>query len=81
MIIKNAIGTEKIIRMMESNNTIAFEVDRKSTKDEIKKDIEKMFGVKVEKIRTHITNNRKIAYAKLDKKNSAVDLATKLGMI
>lgn len=80
MILK-PITTEKIVRMIEAENILAFRVERQYRKKEIKEEVEKMFNVKVEKIRTHIQKNKKIAYVRLDKKNPAIDIATKLGMI
>jgi ribosomal protein L23 len=75
------IATEKAIMKVETENIITFLVDEKTTKEELKKEIEDLFKVKVEKIRTHIKNNQKIAYVKLNKKNLAIDLATKLGLM
>ena len=53
----------------------------KKTKKEIKKEIEESFGIKVDKIRTLIHGNKKIIYARLNKKNPAIDVATKLGVM
>ena len=75
------ISTEKAIRLIEAENTLIFDVDRRLTRTEIKKQIEESFNVKVEKIRTCIRLNKKYAYTKLNKKNPAIDVATKLGMI
>jgi len=75
------VATEKAIKLIESENTIVFEFSRGKNKLEIKKEIESIFNVKVDTIRTLIKHNRKIAYIKLDKKNPAIDIATKLGMI
>ena len=75
------LTTEKAVKIMEVENTLIFQFDRKMRKEEIKKEIEKVFNVKVEKIRTLIRKNKKNAYIKLDKKNPAIDVATKLGMI
>ena len=80
MILK-PITTEKIVRMIEVENILVFSVERQYRKAEIKKEVEEIFKVKVEKIRTHIRGNKKYAYVKLDKKNPAIDIATKLGMI
>jgi large subunit ribosomal protein L23 len=66
---------------VETENVLTFLVDQKTTKHEIKKEIETLFKVKVEKIRTHIKNNQKTAYVKLNKKDLAIDLATKLGLM
>ncbi len=75
------IATEKAVKLIELENTLLFEVDRRKNKTKIKKEIEKLFNVKVERIRTHTRKNKKLAYIKLDKKNPAIDLATKLGMM
>lgn len=75
------ITSEKAVKMLEMDNTILFEVDRSSKKNEIAKEIETLFKVKVEKVRTLIQLNRKYAYVKLNKANPAIDVATKLGMI
>jgi len=75
------LTTEKAVKLIEIENTLIFEVDRRKSKDEIKKEFEELFGVKVEKIRTLINRGKKHAYIKLDKKNPAIDVATKLGMI
>ena len=60
---------------------LLFEVNRKFKKEEIKKEVEEMFNVKVVKVRTLIRQNKKFAYVRLDKSNLAIDIATKLGMI
>ena len=73
--------TEKAVMMIETNNTISFKVDKALTKPELKKQIEELFGVKVDKVKTQIKNNQKHAYVKLKKEFPAIDVATKLGII
>jgi large subunit ribosomal protein L23 len=51
-IIKKPIITEKATIDSELNNRFAFVVDRKANKIEIKKAIEKMYGVTIESVRT-----------------------------
>lgn len=75
------IATEKAIMKVETENILTFLVDQKTTKQEIKKEIEDLFKVKIDKIRTQIRNNSKIVYVKLNKKDLAIDLATKLGLM
>ena len=75
------ITSEKAVRLIEAENTLLFETERQKRKPEIKKEIEEIFKVKVEKMRTFIHENKKYVYVKLDKKNLAIDVATKLGMI
>jgi ribosomal protein L23 len=75
------VSTEKAVRLIELNNTLVMEIDRRKNKNEIRKEVEEIFKVKVEDINTLIRNNKKYAYVKLNKKNPAIDVATKLGMI
>ena len=72
------ITSEKAVKLIDLENTLLFEVDRNLNKDEIKKEVEKIFKIKIEKIRTLIFNNKKVAYIRLKKENPAADLATKL---
>lgn len=80
MILK-PITSEKAVKMIDLDNTLLFKVEKKYSKDEIKKEVETVFNVKVEKVRTHVKDNKKFAYVKLKKENPAIDVATKLGMI
>ena len=76
-----AVVTEKAVMMIESQNVLTFEVSVKMNKSEIKREVENLFGVKVESVRTLIRGNKKYAYLKLNKKYLAIDVATKLGLI
>ena len=80
MILK-PVTSEKAVKMIDMDNTLLFEIGRKFDKEEIKKEVEKVFSVKVEGVRTLIRQNKKFAYVKLNKSNLAIDVATKLGMI
>lgn len=81
-IIKNPLSTEKSIRLMESQNTLIFEVDKNSTKDSIKASIEDFFKVKVAKVSTRIgPDAKKRAYVKFSNETPAIDVATRLGLI
>jgi len=75
------VVTEKAVMMIEMNNTLSFKIDKETTKTELKKEVEDLFGVKVDKIKTQIRNNKKHAYVKLKKEFPAIDVATKLGII
>ncbi len=79
--IKRPVTTEKAVRLIELDNTILFEVAAQDSKDDIKKEVEETFKVKVEKVRTLLKGSKKIAFVKFNKKNPAIDVATKLGMI
>ena len=75
------IVTEKAVMLIESQNTLTFKTNKKADKAEIKKEIEALFSVKVEKVRVLIKGNHKYFYIKLKKEFPAIDVATKIGMI
>jgi large subunit ribosomal protein L23 len=81
MAIEKFKTTEKSVRLIEAENTLIIEVSRKDRKEDIKKETESKFKVKVDNIRTHIKDNKKFAYIKLNSKNPAIDVATKFGLI
>lgn len=79
--IEYPISTEKVVRLMNKENKLVFIVDKKASKQEIKKDFEEMFKVKVENVNTLIQKGVKKAYIKLNKENKAIDVATQLGLL
>ena len=50
-VIRRPLITEKATRMKESANTVCFEVDRDANKIEVRRAVEKLFGVKVLDVR------------------------------
>jgi large subunit ribosomal protein L23 len=50
-LIRRPLITEKATRMKEGSNTICFEVARSANKIEVRRAIEKLFGVKVVDVR------------------------------
>lgn len=81
VVLEKVKATEKIVRMIESENLLAFETDRKTTKQEIAKEVEDLFDVKVASVRTMTRKNKKIAYVNLTKNFVAADVAAKLGIL
>jgi large subunit ribosomal protein L23 len=75
------VVTEKAVMMIESQNVLTFQTGKEATKHEIKKEIEDLFKVKIEKMRTLIRGNKKHAYVKLKSQFAALDIATKLGIM
>ncbi|HLC39760.1 MAG TPA: 50S ribosomal protein L23 [archaeon] len=81
-ILKYPYMTEKSISLVEKENKIVFVVERKATKEQIKKAFEQTFEVKVAKINTETTlKGEKKAFIKLKPEFKAVDVATKLGLV
>ena len=75
------IVTEKAVMLIEAQNILTFKMDKNKTKSQIKKEIEELFEIKVDKVKTLIRGNQKYAYVKLNKESPAIDIATKLGLI
>lgn len=75
------ITSEKAVKMIELDNTLLFETERQVSRDQIAKEIESIFKVKVVSVRTLVKGNKKKAFVKLIKSNPAIDVATKLGVI
>lgn len=81
MIQLKPLVTEKAVMMIESKNVLTFRAEKQATKNKIKGEIERLFKVKVQGVRTLIRGNRKYIYVKLKKEFPAIDVATKLGVI
>lgn len=82
MIVEYPLVTEKSIGLIEKENTIVFIVDRRADKKKIKEEIEKLYGVKVERINTISTiKGKKKAFVKLTAGFKASDLAMKLKLM
>ena len=73
--------TEKTMNLIELNNEIAFVVNRKANKKQIKYAFEDLYEEKVERVNTHITTRgEKVAYVKLVEEEMAEELAVRLGV-
>lgn len=82
IIISHPISTEKSIGLLEAENKMVFVVDRKATRNDVKREMEKIFKAKVVKVNTMIDRDgNKRAYVKFAPDVSALDIATKLGLM
>ncbi|QXJ33043.1 50S ribosomal protein L23 [Saccharolobus shibatae] len=80
--IQMALATEKALKLIESYNTLTLIVDKSDTRDDIKKSVERLFGVKVVKVNVVITSQGyKKAYVKLDPTYKASDIAHRVGIL
>jgi len=74
--------TETSLRVLERENKLIFIVDRRATKKDVKRAVEELYEVKVEKVNVLITpDGRKKAFVKLHPEYSASDVAIKLGIL
>ena len=81
IILEKAISSEKVVRMIEAENLLCFETDRRTKKEKIKQEVESLFDVKVADVKTLIRQNKKRAYVKLKPEFIAADVATKIGIL
>ena len=81
-ILLHPLLTEKAIGKIETENKLAFIVDNRTSKKQIKWAMENAFDVKVDSVSTMVDRKgRKKAWIKLSKEHSASDIATRLGML
>lgn len=81
-IVKHIVVTEKAFRLMEKENKLVLIVDLKANKKDIKRAVEEMYDVKVEKVNVLITpRNEKKAYVKLSEEYSALDVVSRAGLM
>ena len=82
MIILYPLSTEKTIRLMESENTLLFIVDKKATKQQVKEAVETQFSAHVKTVNTGIgPDGKKKAYVRFAADTPAIDIATRLGLM
>ena len=81
-VILHPIITEVASRILEAENKIVFAVSLKASKEDIKRAVEELYEVKVEKVTTVVTSKGvKKAFVKLHPDYKAVDIAIKLGVL
>jgi len=81
-IVKYPLLSEDAVTLLESENKITFIVDQKSDKHDIKRAIQELYEVRVEKVNTLLTpDGEKKAFVKLSPDFKASDLAVRLGIL
>ncbi len=76
------LATEKALNMIDKSNVISYVVDFRSTKQQVKKEFEDTFAVKVEKVNTSMSiRNTKKAFIKIKPEFKASDVARKLKLL
>jgi len=76
------VMTEVTSRILETENKLVFVVNNKATKKDIKRAVENLYDVVVEKVNVTITSKgEKKAFVKLHPDYKAVDVAIKLGIV
>lgn len=81
-VVKYPVATEKAIRMMEAENKLIFVVNKKASKQQIKRSIEELFKASVVSVNTFVTpQGEKRAAVKFAPTTPAIDIATNLGLM
>jgi len=76
------IMTEVASRILEAENKLVFAVNLKASREDIKRAVEELYEVKVEKVTVMVTSKGwKKAYVRLHPNFKAVDVAIKLGIL
>lgn len=81
-VVKYPLLSEDAVTLLESENKITFIVDPRSDKHDIKRAIQELYEVRVEKVSTLLTpEGEKKAFVKLSPDFKAADLAVRLGIL
>jgi ribosomal protein uL23 len=81
-IIKYPLSNEKSINMMESDNKLAFIVDKHAHKPDIAEALEDMLDCDVTSVNTMVTpQGKKKAYVQFHEDTPAIEIATNLGIM
>ncbi len=81
-VVRYPLLSEDAVTLLEAENKITFIVDLRSDKHDIKRAIQELYEVRVEKVSTLITpEGDKKAFVKLTPDFKAADLAVRLGIL
>jgi large subunit ribosomal protein L23 len=81
-IIRYPLVSEDAVTLIETENKITFIVDTGASKNDIRRAVEELYEVKVDRVSSVITpQGRKKAYVKLTPDFKASDLAVRLGIL
>ena len=81
-IIKHPLISEKAVGMIETQNKLSFVIGKSFTKSEVKRAVEKMYNVKVDRVQVvNDMKGRKKAIVKINNQYRADEIATKLGIL
>ncbi len=81
-VIKYPLISEDAVTLIESENKITFIVDVRASKNDIRRAVEEMYEVRVDRVNSVLTpEGRKKAFVKLAPDYKASDLAVRLGVL
>jgi large subunit ribosomal protein L23 len=81
-VIKYPLVSEDAVTLIEAENKITFIVDVDASKNDIRRAVEELYEVRVDRVNSVVTpEGRKKAYVKLTSDYKASDLAVRLGIL
>jgi len=81
-VIKYPLISEDAVTLIEAENKIVFIVDTDASKNDIRRAVEELYEVRVDRVNSVVTpEGRKKAYVKLAPDHKASDLAVRLGIL
>jgi large subunit ribosomal protein L23 len=81
-VIKYPLVSEDAVTLIEAENKITFIVDVDASKNDIRRAVEELYEVRVDRVNSVVTpEGRKKAYVKLASDYKASDLAVRLGIL
>lgn len=81
-VIKYPLVSEDAVTLIEAENKIVFIVDAGASKNDIRRAVEELYEVRVDRVNSVVTpEGRKKAYVKLAPDHKASDLAVRLGIL
>lgn len=81
-VIKYPLVSEDAVTLIEAENKITFIVDTDASKNDIRRAVEELYEVRVDRVNSVVTpEGRKKAYVKLAPDYKASDLAVRLGIL
>ena len=78
--IYSPVATEKSMLLMEKENKLTFVIDRKASRNQIKKEVEERFDVKVISVNILVSKRGKKAIVSLAEGYSAEDVGGRIGI-
>ena len=79
-VIETPVATEKTMLLIEKENKLTFRVRRNATKDQVSKEVEERFSVKVDSVNVLFDKKGKKAVVKLKEGFSAEEIGTRIGI-
>ncbi len=79
-VIETPVATEKTMLLIEKENKLTFRVRRNATKDQVSREVEERFSVKVDSVNVLFDKKGKKAVVKLKEGFSAEEIGTRIGI-